>query len=409
MPRRSYVDKNSLVINRFETGYLGKYSCIVSNDYGRTVKTIQFFEEYPGILGFKVDQEQLREPSLKRLRNRHFRVLIGSDRPRLGDTIVVECLNLGPDSQVGPKWRRRLGETLKSYDLPHILVIRRIGLSDVGEYICETGDEQGRPGEAGMRVSIDQDGLVELEDLLDEVARIRIVLSNKLDLARGVRLELTCLSTGQMAWYKVIGESLLRLVSREVSFVRSPVKEEDLGRYRCIVDGRAYREVVVARQEARLGMVYAYVGEMKRVVGETAVVSLRSRQGVVFKAAGVGDDVMLRCPVSGGEVKWLRGEGDGVVRGVGKRDFGEYRCVAGPGLESKVVLVKSEEVPLFGGRSFLAFNASRVVESFVRNGLRVQVTFKSFRKDGLILRLGDERTPGVFMSLELVDSVIKYG
>jgi len=132
MPRRSYVDKNSLVINRFETGYLGKYSCIVSNDYGRTVKTIQFFEEYPGILGFKVDQEQLREPSLKRLKNRHFRVLIGSDRPRLGDTIAVECLNLGPNSQVGPKWRRRLGETLKSYDLPHILVIRRIGLSDVG-------------------------------------------------------------------------------------------------------------------------------------------------------------------------------------------------------------------------------------------------------------------------------------
>jgi len=416
MPLRSYVNKNSLIINRFEASYLGKYSCIVRNNYGRTIRTIQFYEENTGVLNFKIDKELQQKPlNSKKIINKRFKVLIGSDKIHLGDTIAVECLNLEPSSRYTPKWRR-MGELLKNYDLPHILIIRNVSINDVGDYFCEI-----EPGEVGLRVQLNKDGSFELKELKDEVPKIRIVLSNKLDIARGIRFEVTCLSMNQnfkQAWYRVIDESLLRLVTRDLSFVRSPIKDEDMGRYRCVVGNQVFQDVVVAKQDAKTGVIYAYVEKMRQVE-EPIGITMEKRKEVEFKTADVGYDVMLNCPgfndKDSQKVKWFKDtslliteKGMIIIKNVQNKDFGEYTCVLGSGLESRVWLVRSEEVPLFEGSSFVAFNASQILKNFEKTGMSIEVTFKSFKDDGLVLRLVDEKVSGTIMDLELVGSMIHY-
>jgi hypothetical protein len=97
MPTNSYLIDNSLIINQFSLKDLGQYSCVVSNNIGRTVNSITFYDE-DGILKYLIDNSDSasskeNKTSGKKL-DKRLKILFGHANFKLGDSIAIQCFDL---------------------------------------------------------------------------------------------------------------------------------------------------------------------------------------------------------------------------------------------------------------------------------------------------------------------------
>ena len=95
MPERSLVIENVLVIHEFNKTDLGIYSCIASNQAGKTIKSIKFYSQDDELNYLMLDEIDVPLDSVsERELDRRLKILIGNYEFDLGDSFAVECLSL---------------------------------------------------------------------------------------------------------------------------------------------------------------------------------------------------------------------------------------------------------------------------------------------------------------------------
>jgi hypothetical protein len=101
MSKRAHVIQNSLIIERFSYDDLGEYSCVASNNAGRTRKTIKFFDHFNQIK-YVIDASEnatlIRTTTpvaieVEELDSR-LKFIQGSFDLNIGDTLTMACFDL---------------------------------------------------------------------------------------------------------------------------------------------------------------------------------------------------------------------------------------------------------------------------------------------------------------------------
>ena len=168
-----------------------------------------------------------------------------------------------------PTWRKlNSNAEVTGKKTPNILYVNKLSLSDDGVYLCKTINKNNLLTEVGFKVHVNEhDGKVSLISLnetilpdeiqpmnvnenddkndesgnhLKKLPNIKITFSDKLALARGERVEITCLtdSDASIEWMKVRHDGELDFLTKSNNFLREPIRDEDLGRYRCIATNK---------------------------------------------------------------------------------------------------------------------------------------------------------------------------
>ena len=101
MSHKAYLLENYLIINKFDLDDLGSYTCRVSNEFGSSMSTVEFYDEM-GEIGYKIidSNNSTVTYSNKNTNNyesvkKRFRTVVGSiNFLSLDDDIAIECINL---------------------------------------------------------------------------------------------------------------------------------------------------------------------------------------------------------------------------------------------------------------------------------------------------------------------------